>query len=221
MQQRAHFHKKLEELRLLLLRMASLAEKAVHKSIKAYLEGDSDLAEEVIMSDQEINDLETSIDRFNLELLALDQPMAKDLRAIVGAMRITLNLERLGDEAVNMAHRALFLSTRPALPYNQKMEKLTEVSKRMLSLALKAYVDGDVELAEEVCRSDNECDELSLKVLKQYINDMVTESRLVERAVHAIMAARHLERIGDLATNVAEVVIFMVAGADVKHGCRG
>lgn len=221
MEQRAHFHKKLEELKMQVLRMAALSEKAVHTSIKSYLEFDSDLAEDVIMGDIEINDLENAIDRFNLELLALDQPMAKDLRGIVGAMRITLNLERLGDEAVNLAHRALFLSTRPPLPYNQKMEQLTEVAKKMLSSALKSFVEEDSKLAEQVCAMDNEADELSIKILKQYINDMVTESRIVERGVHAIMAARHLERVGDLATNVAETVIFIVEGENVKHRCRG
>lgn len=221
MEQRTHFHKKLEELKMIVLRMAALAEKAVHNSIKAYLEYNSDLAEEVIMGDIEINDLENAIDRFNLELLALDQPMAKDLRNIVGAQRITVNLERLGDEAVNLAHRALFLSMRPPLPYNQKMERLTEVVKKMLSNSLKAYVENDSKLAEQVCAMDNEADELALKVLKQYINDMVTESRIVERGVHAIMAARHLERVGDLATNVAESVIFIVEGENVKHRCRG
>ena len=221
MEQRAHFHKKLEELKMQVLRMAALSEKAVYNSIKAYLEYNSDLAEDVIMGDIEINDLENAIDRFNLELLALDQPMAKDLRSIVGAMRITMNLERLGDEAVNLAHRALFLSTRPPLPYNQKMEQLTETAKKMLASALKSFVEEDVKLAEQVCAMDNEADELSLKILKQYINDMVTESRIVERGVHAIMAARHLERVGDLATNVAETVIFIVEGENVKHRCRG
>lgn len=221
MEQRAHFHKKLEELKMQVLRMAALSEKAVYNSIKAYLEYNSDLAEDVIMGDIEINDLENAIDRFNLELLALDQPMAKDLRNIVGAMRITMNLERLGDEAVNLAHRALFLSTRPPLPYNQKMEQLTETAKKMLASALKSFVEEDVKLAEQVCAMDNEADEFSLKILKQYINDMVTESRIVERGVHAIMAARHLERLGDLATNVAETVIFIVEGENVKHRCRG
>ncbi len=221
MEQRAHFHKKLEELKMQVLRMAALSEKAVYNSIKAYLEYNSDLAEDVIMGDIEINDLENAIDRFNLELLALDQPMAKDLRNIVGAMRITMNLERLGDEAVNLAHRALFLSTRPPLPNNQKMEQHTATAKKMLASALKSFVEEDVKLAEQVCAMDNEADEFSLKILKQYINDMVTESRIVERGVHAIMAARHLERVGDLATNVAETVIFIVEGENVKHRCRG
>ncbi|GAB7024614.1 phosphate signaling complex protein PhoU [Salidesulfovibrio brasiliensis] len=221
MEQRAHFTRKLEELKLMVLRMAALAESAVHKSVKAFLEGDADLAEEIIKGDSAINDLEDEIDAFNLELLALDQPMAVDLRTIVGSMRITVNLERLGDEAVNLSHRAMFLSSRPPLPFNSKMEKLSETSKAMLADSLRAFVDGDVRLAEQVCRTDDEADRLTIQLLKEFINDMVTESRIVERGVHAIIAARHLERIADLATNIAESVAFIVEGDSLKHNCRG
>lgn len=221
MEQRAHFTHKLEELKLMVLRMAALAESAVHKSIKAYLEGDADLAEEVIKGDTAINDLEDEIDKFNLELLALDQPMAVDLRVIVGTMRITVNLERLGDEAVNLSHRAMFLSSRPPLPFNPKMEKLADTAKGMLADSLKSFVDNDVRLAEQVCRTDDKADELTVQLLKEFINDMVTESRIVERGVHAIIGARHLERVGDLATNIAETVGFIVEGDSMKHNCRG
>jgi phosphate transport system protein len=221
MEQRAHFTQKLEELKLMVLRMAALAESAVHKATKAYLEGDADLAEEVIKGDTAINDLEDEIDKFNLELLALDQPMAVDLRTIVGTMRITVNLERLGDEAVNLSHRAMFLSSRPPLPFNPKMEKLADTAKGMLADSLKAFVDNDVRLAEQVCRTDDKADELTVQLLKEFINDMVTESRIVERGVHAIIGARHLERVGDLATNIAETVGFIVEGDSMKHNCRG
>jgi phosphate transport system protein len=217
MVQRVHFTKKLEELRLLLLRMASLAEVAVHNAVKAFLANESDLAESVIMGDNEINQLEDTIDKLTLELLAQDQPVARDLRFIIGAMRVTVNLERLGDEAVNLGHRALFLSTRPPLPFNQKMERLCDVAKKMLADALKAFVENDIRLAEEVIASDSQADELNMKLLRDYVNDMVSESRVVERAVHCIMAARHLERVGDLSTNIAEAVIFIVEGESVKH----
>lgn len=221
MEQRAHFTKKLEELKMQVLRMASMSEKAVQSAVTAYMQRDHELAEDVISGDVDINELECAIDKYNLELLALDQPMARDLRSIVGSMRITVNLERLGDEAVNLAHRGLFLSARPPLPYNQKMEKLASTSKKMLSDALKSFVDEDVVLANQVCEMDNEADELSLRILKEYISEMVGESRIVERGVHAIMAARHMERIGDLSTNIAETVIFIVKGDDIKHKCRG
>lgn len=219
-EQKAHFTAKLEELKMLVLRMAALSEKALNNSITAYMDRNADMAEEVIKGDADINCMEVDIDSLSLEMLALEQPMASDLRRIVGTGRITMNLERLGDEAVNMAHRALFMSTRSPLPYNQKMELLAEKAKEMVSLALKSFVESDVALAEDVCNMDNEADELAVKVLKEYIAQMVAETRVVERGVHAIMAARHLERVADLATNVAESVIFIVEGENVKHKCR-
>jgi len=221
MEQRAHFSKKLEDLKVKVLRMAALSESAVHKAVKAYLENDADLAEEVIVGDEVINGMEDDIDNFSLELLALDQPMAVDLRTIVGAQRITVNLERLGDEAVNLAHRAIFLSTRPPLPHNPKMEALAAISKSMLSDALKAYVDDDIQTAAQVCRSDDKADDLNIAILRQFVSEMVSESRIVERGVHAIIGARHLERIADLATNVAESVVFIVKGTSMKHSCKG
>jgi phosphate transport system protein len=221
MEQRAHFSKKLEDLKVMVLRMAALSESAVHKAIRAYLENDADLAEAVIVGDEAINEMEDDIDNFSLELLALDQPMAVDLRTIVGAQRITVNLERLGDEAVNLAHRAIFLSTRPPMPHNPKMEDLANTVKKMLSESLKAYVDDDVNLAGQICRMDDKADDLTIAILRQMVADMVTESRIVERGVHAIIGARHLERIGDLSTNVAETVVFIVEGTSMKHNCRG
>ncbi|AMK09861.1 MAG: phosphate signaling complex protein PhoU [Pseudodesulfovibrio sp.] len=221
MEQRAHFSKKLEDLKVMVLRMAALSESAIHKAIRAYLENDADLAESVIVGDEVINEMEDEIDNFSLELLALDQPMAVDLRTIIGAQRITVNLERLGDEAVNLAHRAIFLSTRPPMPHNPKMEDLANTVKMMLSEALKAYVDEDVNLAGQVCRMDDKADDLTIAILRQMVSDMVAESRIVERGVHAIIGARHLERVGDLSTNVAETVVFVVEGTNMKHNCRG
>ncbi|WP_419785844.1 phosphate signaling complex protein PhoU [Pseudodesulfovibrio sp.] len=220
MEQRAHFSKKLEDLKVKVLRMAALSETAVHKAIKAFLENDADLAEEVIVGDSAINKMEDDLDNFSLELLALDQPMAVDLRTIIGGQRITVNLERLGDEAVNLAHRALFLSTRPPLPHNPRMESLASTARTMLSNAFKAYVDEDINLATQVCRMDDRADDLNIAILRQFVADMVTESRIVERGVHAIIAARHLERIADLATNVAESVVFIVEGTSMKHNCK-
>lgn len=220
MEQRQHFTKKLEELKVKVLRMAALSETAVHKAVKAFLENDADLAEDVIQNDTVINDMEDELDAFNLELLALDQPMAVDLRTIIGAMRITVNLERMGDEAVNLAHRAMFLSARPPLPHDPRMEELAETAKRMLSDAFKAYIDDDVALAQQVCRMDDRADSLNYAILKQSIQGMVSETRIVERGVHAIIGARHLERIADLATNVSETVAFIVEGVNLKHRCK-
>ncbi len=199
MQQRNHFTQKLAELRMRLIRMAALTEQAVQNATRAYLKHDSDLAESVVMNDMAINDMEDAIDTYNLELLALDQPMACDLRFIIGSMRITMNLERVGDEAVNLAHRTLFLSTRQTLPDNLRMAQLCAHVQDMLSKSVRALVEEDTVLAGDICAMDHRADELSLKVLKEAINTMVEETRIVERSVHVIMASRHLERIGDLA----------------------
>lgn len=221
MEQRGHFTKKMDDLKVQILRMSSMAETAMHNSIKALLENNAELAEEVIMSDIKINELECDLDKFNIELLALDQPMAKDLRFIVGSMRISSNLERIGDEAVNLAHRSVFLSTRPPLPFNQKLEQMTAVAKDMVALAVKAFADEDPVLAGKVCGMDNDADSLNVRILKSLIENMVSETRIVERGVHLIMASSHLERIADQATNIAESVIFITQGVNIKHHCRG
>ncbi|SMF36778.1 phosphate signaling complex protein PhoU [Desulfovibrio gilichinskyi] len=221
MEQRGHFTKKMDDLKVQVLRMSSMAETAMHNSIKALLENNAELAEDVIMNDIKINELECDLDKFNIELLALDQPMAKDLRFIVGAMRISSNLERIGDEAVNLAHRSVFLSTRPPLPFNQKLEQMTVVAKDMVAQAVKAFADEDPVLAGKVCGMDNDADSLNVRILKSLIEDMVSETRIVERGVHLIMASSHLERIADQATNIAESVIFITQGVNIKHHCRG
>jgi phosphate transport system protein len=221
MEQRGHFTKKMDDLKVQVLRMSSMAETAMHNSIKALLENNAELAEDVIMNDIKINELECDLDKFNIELLALDQPMAKDLRFIVGAMRISSNLERIGDEAVNLAHRSVFLSTRPPLPFNQKLEQMTGIAKDMVAHAVKAFADGDSVLAGKVCGMDDDADSLNVRILKSLIEDMVSETRIVERGVHLIMASSHLERIADQATNIAESVIFITQGVNIKHHCRG
>lgn len=220
MEQRAYFTKRMEDLKVQVLRMASMAETAAANAIKGLLENNCELAEDVIMNDIKINELECSLDKYNIELLALGQPMARDLRFIVGAMRITSNLERIGDEAVNLAHRTVFLSTRPPLPYNQMLEQMTEVAKDMISRSVKSFADEDAALASKVCSMDNEADSLNIRILKGLISNMVSETRLVERGVHLIMASNHLERIADQATNIAESVIFIAQGENVKHDCR-
>ena len=154
MEQRGHFTKKMDDLKVQILRMSSMAEGALHNAVKAMLENNVELAEEVIMNDIKINELECELDKFNIGLLALDQPMARDLRFIVGAMRISSNLERIGDEAVNLAQRAVFLSTRPALPYNKMLEQMTEIANEMVVQAVKAFADEDPVLARKVCGMD-------------------------------------------------------------------
>lgn len=213
------FENELDNLRMKVLEMAAYAEKAMENGVHSLLERDTDLAQEVIDQDDTINLLECDVDETALKLLALDQPVAKDLRHIVGAMRIIVNLERVGDQAVNICERALLLSHRPALPFNHRLEELTTLTLDMLKTAVKAYRDQDAELAQMVCDMDTRANELDVSIIKQLIDFMLKESPAIERSVHTILAARALERCGDLATNIAECVIFIVKGVDVKHKC--
>ncbi|MFP3869420.1 MAG: phosphate signaling complex protein PhoU [Syntrophobacteria bacterium] len=216
----SHFHQELEQLRLKVIHMAALTERALANALESLFQRNSELAGEVIGNDQHINSLELEIDRIVLKLLALDQPMARDLRFILGSMRACVNLERLADQAVNIAERALYLNQRAPLPHQPAVEQLATTSMDMLKTAISAFINQNPVQAEEVCRMDNEADELNVKILRHFIDYMVSEVRAVERAVHTIIIARCLERTGDLSTNIAEAVIFIVDGVNVKHHCQ-
>lgn len=217
----SHFHQELGQLRMTILQMASLAERSVSKALTAFFRRDADLAQEVIEGDRAINLLEVDVDRISLRLLALDQPMAGDLRFIIGCMRIAVSLERIGDQAVNVAERALFLSTRPPLPPNPAMEQLGETALDMFQTVIRVFIDENTEEAREVCRMDDKADELNVTVLKTLLDYMVKEVPAVERSVQTIIAARCLERVADEATNIAESVIFITLGVNIKHHCQG
>jgi len=216
----SRFHQELEQLRMMILQMAALTERALEKSIQAFLERNIQLADEVIEGDTEINMLEVNVDRQSLRLLALDQPMARDLRFIVGCMRIAVDLERVGDQAVNIAQRAQFLSSRQPLPSNPAMEQLGEVALDMFRSVIQAFVNDNSEQAREVCEMDDTADDLNVRILKEFLEYMVNEVPAVERSVQTIIAARCLERVADQATNIAESVIFISKGVNIKHHCQ-
>ena len=220
MEIRKRFSQELDDLKLEVLRMAALTENALTKALRAFFERDSDMAEEVVGADQEIDLLEVDIDKRCLRLLALEQPMARDLRFIIGCMRVCINLERIADQAVNIAERALYLNQRPALPHQPLMERLAATSVDMFKKAVSAFNTGNTQQASEVCRMDDAADELNLKILRHFVDHMVAEVRAVERAVYSIIVSRCLERCGDHATNVAEAVVFIVEGVEIKHYCQ-
>ena len=220
MEIRRRFSQDLEDLKIEVLRMGALTESALRRALQALLERDSDLAEEVIDGDQEIDLLEVEIDNRCLRLLALDQPMARDLRFIIGCMRVCTNLERIADQAVNIAERALYLNQRPPLPHQPLMEQLATTSRDMLSRATSAFNNGVTSQAAEVCQMDDRADELNLKILRHFIDYMIGEVHAVDQAVNTIIISRCLERCADLATNVAEAVVFIVEGVDIKHHCQ-
>ena len=211
------FHVKLDALRAKVLEMAARTQGAVESACEALLERDAELAQRIIEEDKIIDEIECEIDDMSLRLLALDTPVAVDLRSIVGMMRVAVNLERVGDEAVNIARQAKYLSSRPALPFKDNVNELCSVSVDMLRTSIVAFKEGDSLLAREVCRMDEECDELDVEVIKELVNYMGYESPAVKRAVAAILSSRSLERVGDLATNVGEAVVFIVEGESIKH----
>ncbi len=213
------FLQRLHQLKTSALNMAALCEKAVEKSQKAYFARNMVLAKEVMTGDNLINQLELEVDQNALTLLALDQPMAHDLRTIVGTLNISLDLERVGDEAYNVARRSLFLSTRPPLPYFPAMENLGKITTEMFSGAISAFVNEDADLALEICRMDENANTQSIKVVKAVIDYMVNEAPAIERCVHTIFISRSLERIANLSTNIAESVIFIAKGVHIKAYC--
>ncbi len=214
------FHSDLERLKMTMLQMATLTEKALEKSLKALVERDNSLAEEVFNDDNEIDLLEVEVDHLSLRLLALDQPMARDLRFIIGCMRIAVDLERIGDQAVNIAQRAKFLNSRPPLPTNHAIEELSSTALDMLRSVISSFVNQNTDLAMDVCKMDDVADDLNYRILKDLVAYMATEAPAVERAVQTIIVARCLERSADQTTNIAESVIFIVKGVNIKHRCQ-
>jgi phosphate transport system protein len=213
----SRFQSDLEQLKMTILQMATLAEQALEKSTRALVERNDDLAKEVVKEDREIDLLEVEVDRHALRLLALDQPMARDLRFIVGSLRIAVDLERIGDQAVNIAQRALLLNSRPPLPRNSTMEELADTALEMLHNVISSFVDQNADNAANVCQMDDIADNLNYRILKDALAYMATDVPAVERSVQTIIAARCLERAADQTTNIAESIIFIVKGVNIKH----
>lgn len=221
---RMHFQHELESLKILVFRMAAASLSATRKAIGSYMSSDTGLAETIISGDAEINCMDIEIDRRALRLLALEQPLAGDLRLIVGAMKIGNELERIADQAVNIAHRTLFLCKRPPLPKLVDMEKLLNVSTLMLEKAVSSMTEMDLEMAMQVVKMDDLADEYTVNVLKSIIKmvisdapDMKTRRNRMERAIQTVIISRCLERISDLSTNICEHVAFISRGVYIKH----
>ncbi len=212
-----HFHQELNKLKENLLKMASLAEQAINNAITALVQRDSDLAERTIKEDEKINEMEILIDDQCLKLLALHQPMAADLRFITSAMRINTELERIGDQAANIAWRAVLLNQEPQLKPYIDIPRMAQISQSMVKDVLDAFVKGDADLARQVCQRDDEVDGLNDQVFRELLTYMMADPKTITRAAHLIIVSRCLERIADHATNIAEGVIFMVKGLVIKH----
>jgi len=211
------YEAELSELQDRLLVMGGLVEQAIAASVRAVTERDTALADEIRERDREINRMEVEIDGVCRRLLALRQPAASDLRFIATALKIVTDLERMGDLAVNVADRARELSQAPPLRPVHELGKLADLSEAQLKKALDAFVSRDVAKAEEVMRGDDLIDALYLRIFNDLLAIMMEDSRSIRRATSLMFTAKHLERFGDHATNVAEMVVYMVRGTDVRH----
>ncbi|MFH1595301.1 MAG: phosphate signaling complex protein PhoU [Pseudomonadota bacterium] len=214
------FDQELDELRQNLLRMATMAETAVGKSILSVTNRNSDLARDVIIDDITLNRMELAIEEQAFKLLALRQPLASDLRLTVAAMRIATELERIGDQAVNIAERALELNSRPPLQLPFDLKIMADMALGMVRTSIDAFVQQDPKLAIKVCQRDVEVDLLDDEFIQKILDCMIKESRWVVRLHHFIIVVRNLERIADLATNIAENIVFIVEGRVIKHQCE-
>jgi phosphate transport system protein len=197
--------------------MATLVEGTIHDAVQSLVKRDSDLANEIFKREKQINDMELVIDEMCLKLLALRQPMAVDLRFITSAMKIITDLERMGDQAVNIAERALSLNQEPQLKPYIDLPRMAEIAQSMVKDVLDAFVNRDVQLARSVCERDDLVDGLNDQVVRELLTYMMSDPKTITRAVHLMIVARCLERIADHATNIAEDVIFMVAALVIKH----
>lgn len=212
-----HFDMELRELKKKILEMDSLVEVAIEYSIKALVDRDERLIPEVTKKEEEINKAHIEIDGICLRLLALRQPMAADLRFIAAALRINSELERMGDQAVNITDATRELLKEPPLKPLIDIPKMSSLSRQMTKDALDAFINKDVALAKNVILRDDEVDNLKDQLFRELLTYMMSDQKAIKRALELILVSRHLERIGDHATNIAEDVVFMVLGKDIRH----
>jgi phosphate transport system protein len=212
-----HFQEELDILKTRLLEMGGLAEEQVHLAVRGLVEGGRDLTNRVMTSDDAVNRLHIEIDQRGFTLLALHQPMAVDLRTIVAAVKINTDLERVGDLAINIAQATQQYVQYPPVKKLIDIPRMATIAETMLHDALDAFVRRDTELAQNVLNQDDALDDLKTQIFRELITFMLQDPATIEPSLDLILVSRHLERIGDHATNIAEDVIFMVAGRDVRH----
>jgi phosphate transport system protein len=211
------YEEELSGLRQRILAMGGLVEKQIASAVESLIDRDRALAEATIRKDHAVNRLDVEIDDLCIRLLALRQPAARDLRFITTALKITTDLERIGDMAVNISERALELAgVAPLKPYID-VPRMAEISSRMLHRSLDAFVREDTELALAVCRNDDEVDNLNGQIFRELLSFMIEDPHAITRAMGVLFVSKYLERIADHATNIAEMVIFMVKGKSIRH----
>jgi len=212
-----HFREELDELQARLLEMAGLVESAIHQSVEALVHRNEQAAKEVLWKEALINQKDLEIDEFATRLLALYQPMARDMRFLTAVIKMNGDLERMGDLAVNITERALSLLKEPSVNPLVDIPKMAQLAETMVRKSLDALVKRDEELARSVLLSDDEVDDLRDAVYKELTVFMQGETTTIPRAVDLMFIAHNLERIADHATNIAEDVLFLVKGIDARH----
>jgi phosphate transport system protein len=212
-----HFHEELEALKQTLLAMGGICEDQIRRVMRALLERDDVLAQEVVERDSQVNAYDVEIDETCVNLLALHQPTAGDLRFITTTMKIVTDLERIGDQAVNIARRVIELNHEPQLKPYIDLPRMAELAQAMVKESLDAFVARDTELARRVCAADAEVDALKEQLFRELLTFMMQDARTIARAIRLILVSRFLERVADHATNIAEMVVYMVEGKMVRH----
>jgi phosphate transport system protein len=215
--ERHHFEAELQALRNQLLTMGGVVEQRVHRAVHALVHRGEEDAQRIIATDKEVNDLQMDIDNRCLRLLATQTPLAVDLRLITSAMKINADLERIGDQAVNIAESVLVLVPQPPLKPLIDIPRMAAIAEKMIRDALDGFVKNDAALARDVLRRDDEVDELKDQVFRELLTYMMADPGTIQRALSLILISRNLERIADHATNIAEDVIFIAEAKDVRH----
>ncbi|HXP45790.1 MAG TPA: phosphate signaling complex protein PhoU [Terriglobales bacterium] len=214
---RTRFHQGLDQLRQKLLTMGGMAEQAVERAVESYRRRDGELCRLVLEGEPAINIMEREIDELALDLLAMQQPMAVDLRFITAVMKINADLERVGDQAVNISERVLHSLDLPETELPADIPRMAGMAKDMVRRALQSFIDARPEAAEEVLKMDDLVDNMNREIHASMIAHMKRVPDALQQALDALLISRNLERVADHATNIAEDVIFWIKGADVRH----
>jgi len=210
----------LNNLTKLLVNMATSAEEMIVKSVRALIERNMILAEEVIKSDDIINKMEIEIDNLSIKILALYHPEAKDLRKVTMIMKINNDLERIGDHSVNIAKKVITIADKPPVKPLIDIPRMAEKAMEMLRESIESFVNSDEELARQVCEKDDEVDELEPQIMRELITYMLSDPKTIDQSLQLVLIARDIERVADLATNIAEDAYYIERGETIKHPQR-
>jgi phosphate transport system protein len=212
-----HFDEELKNLKEKILRMGAMVEEQIANAIKSLVERDSDLARRVIANDHRVNAMDVEIDEDCLRLIALHQPMAGDLRFLTTAMKISTELERMSDLAENISERAVELNEEPQIKPYIDIPRMAVHAQRMVKESLDAFVNRDADLARKVCADDDFVDDLNHQIFRELLSFMIEDPRAISRAIRISFISKYIERISDHATNVAELVVYLVEGKIIRH----